>query len=67
MTGGRAAGRLATAAFGHRRRALEAMDRLADVPVHEGADRGLPDRGTPVRSPGAERLEALTDLPPLPS
>jgi purine nucleosidase len=42
------------------RQALEAVGRLADVPVHEGADHGLPDRATPVRSPGVEHLLRLS-------
>lgn len=43
------------------RQALEAVGRLAEVPVHEGADHGLPDRATPVRSLGAERLVRLSE------
>jgi purine nucleosidase len=43
------------------RQVLEAVDRLANIPVHEGADHGLPDRATPVRSPGAERLVQLSE------
>jgi inosine-uridine nucleoside N-ribohydrolase len=42
------------------RQALEAVGRLADVPVHAGADHALPDRATPVRSPGVEHLIRLS-------
>ncbi len=42
------------------RQALEAVRRLADVPVYEGSNRGLPDRATPVRSPGVDHLIRLS-------
>jgi inosine-uridine nucleoside N-ribohydrolase len=42
------------------RQALEAVGRLTDVPVHAGADHGLPDRVTPVRSPSVEHLIQLS-------
>jgi inosine-uridine nucleoside N-ribohydrolase len=42
------------------RQALEAVGRLTDVPVHASADHALPDRGTPVRSPGVEHLIQLS-------
>ena len=42
------------------RQALASVDRLAGIPVHEGAGAPLPDRATPVRSEGAEQLIRLS-------
>jgi len=43
------------------RQVLTSIDRSADIPVHHGADRRLPDRATAVRSEGVEQLIRLAD------
>jgi purine nucleosidase len=43
------------------REALELVGRLADIPVDEGADGPLRDRGTPTRNQGVDHLVRLSE------